>query len=358
MKEDKNLQTVVYGDGAAALGAIASLLLQNKKVLWITGQNTRLLPVLSVTEDGHGLQFLKAILTKYETDPGELKTDSFLREYRYKSFHEAAWMKGQTQEERASIRSELLCARERYMAPLFQTQFENLSFIEIFETLRKKLLNNAQLRHYKDCTINSIAYEKEKRITLVLSSGEEIFCDLVFVIDTEWIKLSKAIVKISGLESLKLRHSLGVVQLVLKHRRIMGEDLSESFYMHLNKETNEDIKKHTWGYFFSDGEKSLWSAVLEPEELEDNHEITKKIRKIKQALDRTFCSDPWLKDGEKYFTSTVCEEQVRLIENAFYEKGEPVVSPLCSQKLPGLVLLLEGYGVDPAFCQIERHFGS
>jgi hypothetical protein len=126
-----------------------------------------------------------------------------------------------------------------------------------------------------------------------------------------------------------------------------------------HKEAGEDVQRNVWGYFYAGGATSVWTLLIAPDEVEDNHEIAKKFRRLKQTVERMLAGAEWLSGksaGE--FMSTIAGERVRFEESLISGKGEPPVEPIV---LGRVGFLTDGYGPSHAAIQValllEREFG-
>ncbi len=291
----------VLGDSWATLRMIGDLLLQNFKVIWLTSASPRLLQVMPVVEEGPWLGEFEEWIQKFEIHPGPLEQGSYLREFKNKSFHELFLEKP-------------------------QVRFKDLDFYEIQQALREQFLKNKNLTRIEGSYLEDILTEVGGSSSLVLGSGEKVACDEIFISDAEWGRLSRVILKKGGVHLKKNQHPLGFIQLLFKHSKPIGEGMREAYFGALNKEAGEEESKEVFGYFFSQGTQSLWTLALSEKEIESNHEIGKKIKKMNQTINKMFDT----------FLSSIGEEQVRLVEPLFcYQE------PFYQTQIKSLVLLGE-----------------
>jgi hypothetical protein len=113
-----------------------------------------------------------------------------------------------------------------------------------------------------------------------------------------------------------------------------------------------------FGYFSADGKRSHWSVVLGRGEVEDNHEIAKKLRRMKQALEKMFTGSDWLPQGKADFVANVESEQVRFEDAIVFGEGEPAREPLTLPKAQGLQFITDGYGPSVAMEQVAKLAGE
>jgi hypothetical protein len=197
---------------------------------------------------------------------------------------------------------------------------------------------------------------REKVVAVILGSGEEIECERVIYAD-RWKSVPEIQGLPKGLAFLRKRDPMGVLQAIFTHETPMGVGLREGFFGSIHKEAGEDMDKHVWGYFSSDGRKSYWTLCLAGEEVEDNHMIAKKLRRMKTALEKMFTGDSWLPAGMTEFMANVREEQVRFEEAVLFAQGDSVLEPVQLPKMEGLSFLTDGYGASCAMHQVGHEFG-
>lgn len=118
--------------------------------------------------------------------------------------------------------------------------------------------------------------------------------------------------------------NLGVLQLELNHPERVGLGLDNSFCAPLTREAGEEHQRHVWGYFKNGGRSSLWTVLLNIEESEENREIAKKIRKIKQTLNKVFIGEPWVKNPKKEFCDELSGERVKFVDGGMLHFHKPL----------------------------------
>jgi hypothetical protein len=116
---------------------------------------------------------------------------------------------------------------------------------------------------------------------------------------------------------------LGALQVEFQHAEPIGAGVSEGFCAQLPKEAGDTSPaRHLWGGFSSDGRKSYWTVLLNLDELSDNHQITRRLRRLKQTLNKMFTGPEWLpaakaggRNGDSHlgFTDFVAGETLRLL---------------------------------------------
>ncbi len=348
---------VVVGDGWAALGAVGFLASSGLEVTWIGSAGARPLAPLACLERGPGIPILMELATKLEVNLGELRSGSFIREFRNKAFREPAWTKAPTPEARLEVKNEVLWAPERRMVGAFDSRFTQ-PFSEIEEEFRKKLMSEhfPNLREVRENPITGFKKNDDQIVSVILGSGDEIECSQVIYAD-RWSLLPTFEGLPRPLNFLRNRDPMGVLQASFVHRHPVITGVPESFFAALPRESGEKIERHVWGYFSSDGKRSTWTLCLTPEEVEDNHEIAKKFRRLKSTLDRIFSGSGLLPADQGSLTSTILEEQVRFNEEFIFAEGklDPLVQEV--KNTTGILFLTDAYGPSRSFEQVGAALG-
>ncbi len=133
----------------------------------------------------------------------------------------------------------------------------------------------------------------------------------------------------------------------------MAVDVQEGFFGAISREAGEETERHVWGYFTGDGMKSYWTICLSSDEAEDNHAIAKKLRRMKNSLDKMFTGTSWVPEGKADFLSNVRSEQVRFEDAILFSEGEDPREAITLDRLEGIYFLTDGYGPTSAFRQVD-----
>lgn len=353
---DFSASAVVIGEGWAALGAVGFLCGSGVSVVWLSGTGARMAPALPSLDSRHGNRGVEAwrrlaALCSEESESGEgmeSRSGVFLREFRNKAFREPTWMnqKGKDPEtlDRVEGLRERLWEGEWNLAPAFEARFDD-SIEEIEAKVRAYLLDGKFPGLQRREGIPVVGFETEKgRIhAVVLGSGEKIRCERVIYAD-RWseLPLLKGLPK--GMAFLRKHHPMGILQATFEHEVPVGAGLQEGFFGALHRESGEQLDKHVWGYFSSDGMRSFWTLALTPEEVEDNQAIGRKYRRMKSALNKMFTGSGWLPEGREEFMEVIRGEHVHFEESLLFSGDGRVEAPLTLSGLEGFSLLTDGYG--------------
>jgi hypothetical protein len=358
---EQNKPVIVIGDGWSALSASAWHAASGRQIIWITGPSSRVLPPLpslAISESGvsssGAVQALMALATRFSVDLGESQSGNFLREFKNKGFREPVWTGFDEIAERKQSLEESLWDPERALVNLYETRFE-LSLAEIEEQLRARLASAgfSNLRRIEGSRFSGVKIEAGRVQAVILDSGEEIACDSVIYAD-RWSALGKIQGLPKSLGFTRRRDPYGVLQATFTHSTAVGLGVLEGFYGAMTREAGEESDRHVWGYFSSDGMKSYWTICLSEDEVEDNHQIAKKLRRMKQTLEKMF--DKMVPQGG--FIANVCDEQVRFEESLIFGAGEAPTEPVTIPGVSNLHFLTDGYGPSCAFEQAGILFGA
>lgn len=338
---------LIIGDGGCALTTAAVLAKTDAQVTWVTAQGSRVLPPVT-TLSNEAAQFLSQICEDYGVEAGTFEPGQFVREFKNKSFREPEFEAGAWGPEGV-----FLCAEEGTLSKdLFHIESE----------LREKVLaefeaHPQRLKRITGNPIQEIKSENSRAISVVLGSGEELTFDHAVYAD-RW----SALPAIQGLPKpisfLKGRDSFGTIQATFQHNIALGEDLVETFYGAQTKEAGEEIYRNVLGYFTSTENKSVWTTFLTHEEGEDNHMIAKRLRKMKQALNKMFEARLSALGIQKTFSDTIADETVHFNEAGVFGSGEKVMAPIEHAKLLGMWFATDGYGMSSSMLQVKTLVGS
>ncbi len=349
----------VIGDGWAALASVGFLASSGVDVKWIVCRGARILSPLASLEWGPGVSVLNELALKLGVTCGDLQTGLWIREFRNKAFREPMWAKSPTPEDRLQVRNELLWEPERQVVGVFEARWDLMTPVEIEGEIRKGLVSGRFPHLSRVEGVPVVGFEKNGNdvVAVKLGSGESIECSQVVYAD-RWSHLPGLEGMPKGMSFLRNREAMGVLQASFTHDFPSGGGApASSYFAPLFRAPGKDIERHVWGHFSSDGKKSVWTLCLSPEEIEDNHEISKKLRRLKGTLDRMFQGSDLIPPGKLNFGATILEEQVRFEEEAFFTQGKALTEPLTMPEVVGLVILTDGYGSSRAFQQVGEMLG-
>jgi len=149
----------------------------------------------------------------------------------------------------------------------------------------------------------------------------------------------------------KANTAVSALQVVFHHAETLVQSLETGLVIPMNRDSGESFDRDVLGYFIEPN-RSVWTVFLQADEVEENHEIMKKLRKLKQSLNKAFDGPDFLPNGKKDFMSTVEKEQVRFESGFVVIEGEFKESANNSD----FVLLNDSFGLTHALEQIAKRF--
>ena len=342
----------VVGDGASALASAAVHAAAGWHVTWISGGGARILSPLPTMNAGECADALAWVSGQFGLKISRPERVSSLREFRNKSFREPSWRKMSSLEQReAELKDSLWIPEARFVA-LDEVRFGAMNLAEVEISLRTRVLELPNVVRHEGLPIEGMVRDDESnRWVVKFGSGEKIFADRVIYAD-RWSKLA-------GMEGLpkpipfnRSRNPSGLIQAVFRHNRPVGQSgLECGFFAALHKEAGEDTARNVLGYFFDSGMRSVWTTFLAQDEVEDNHLIAKKLRRMKQALEKLFVGPEWIGDGVDTILATLESEHVAFEESTVCHNGAAPEKCTRLPSMPGVIFLPDGYGPSVAWTQ-------
>jgi hypothetical protein len=360
MTRNSITHTIIIGEGWGALAAVGFLATNpansGETITWISGTGSRNLPPLPFLEAGRAAQGWSELLKRLMIIDEQPQTGHYLREFRNKSFSRAPWHKAPTFSDRIQVRDEMIWPSEARFTPAFEARFE-FSFGELEEKIREKIHTLENVKHLTGVPVTGFE-QSDDGISVILASGEKISGSRAIFAD-RWSSLI-------GMEGLPKGNALnrnrapfGLLQAEFRHSHAISEaSMQEAFYSLMHKDPGEEDARSVWGYFMDEGKRSIWSVTLAEDECEDNHSIAKKLRRIKQTLDRMFTGSEWLPENVKTFMDTVVSEQVRFEEACVFSKGDVLTEAQTLPKTPNLTFITDGFGPSASMLQVLSLLGS
>lgn len=334
---------IVVGNGWSALTTVGFLALQDKQVTWVTGSGAHIYSPLSILEP-QAAAALSDLLRQLEILDEEAQEGFYLREFRNKSFEKFKKQKIE----------ESIWAPEKRAIPLNEASF-SIDLATIEDKIRQKLATLTNIKKIAGVPVKGFDFNGDQAL-LLLASGESLPAEKIYYAD-RWSMLSsyegfpKSKNPARGLEP------MGVLQAQFTHSHpLVGADLQEVFTCVMHKDPGEEFMRSVFGYFSDEGKRSVWTVFLEANESEDNHTIAKKLRRLKQTLDRMFSTPEWLPTINgvmtKDFLSTIQHEQVTFEDNFIFASAFSKTSELPEGPIllgDELILLTDGFGPSVAF---------
>jgi len=347
-------KVIVIGDGWAALGCVGFLVTAGIEVVWLAGSGARLLAPTVALNHGPGAQVWWELAKNFQPEFSEPQAGIFVKEYRNHAFRDPAWSKAPSMDARKEVILESLWEPEqRWVGPL-EFRF-SIPLLDLEEQIRGELLSGRfpHLTRIEGLPVQSLLVENQCVTGVELGSGEKVLATQVIYAD-RWSLLSGIANVPRPLSFLRKRDPVGALQASFHHEPPLQGGILQSFFAPVHRESGDQLERHFWGYLSGDGKRSVWTLGLSNEEGEDNHEIAKKIRKLKSSLDRIFKGSDIIPSGHESFTSTLVREQFRFEEEALFTQGNPPEAPFEVASLGGILFMTDAYGPAQAMQQVGK----
>lgn len=319
----------VIGNSPAALLALRLLKDAEKPLLWIAGHSTQLDPVMPVVSAAAANEF-QSLYPSIRFQSGE-----WIREFKNKAFR------------LPSIAKEDLFASESYFLTEEQAWFTDLDFDSLRSEFSREL-NPVMI------PVREVEFAQEKVVAVSFADGTRTEVDGLIFCDRPGVLAQIESLQKRSAFTARGRFPVGLLQAVFDHSQLGPSALSgECFATALTREAGETRDRHAFGYFTHGGRRSVWTVILTSEESEDHHFAGKRIRRLKQALDRMFQGEAWLPAGLDAFSEAIEREQIRFLEDGVFSAG---FQPLAFEQIAplgkgGLLFFTDAYGMSSMLSQ-------
>lgn len=342
---NSNAPVIVFGDGSSSVYLIHQLLRRGDRIIWVEGSGSKLLPVMPQVQSEQALGILADAAESAGISHSRRVEKGFChRVFRSKAFKLPLWKKSVEQ----TWAPELLQLGDQ------ELRVEGMDPILIEESLRTSFEGNPQVTRVQNAPV--IEFEvQEAGGKIQFANGlltefkQFYFCDDLSALKS-FPKL-QTIFK-NQMKGIRPGARVGALQVVFHHSTPLKQFLNQGLVIPMNRESGEAFDRNVLGYFV-EPTRSVWTVYLQPSECEENHEIMKKLRKLKQSLNRAFESPEFLPEGKADFIATVEREQVRFEEHALWTGG----SLEQSASNPDFTLFSDAFGLTPALARLAVHFG-
>ena len=305
---------VVIGEGYAALALVAALSNRGERVTWVSGTGVAPvppLPTLEASDGGHA--WAKLFLASGVID--ELpKEGAFLREYHKNAFHAPEWQRGENDADRRALHDEQLWEGERTLIPFDELAFDR-AVPDLEGALRERVLQSVLVRKSSAKRITEVVTGDDGTARVAFGDGESIRAKWIAYADTP-----ESAFDIPGLpkftSALRGKRRQSLLQVMARHPALASDFSVSGFFGPTNREAGETSARLVFGGFFEEGTRSIWNLLIAEGEAEDNQMIAKKLRRMKQGLDKLFGGPGLLAVEGKAFTETWTAESVRFLENS------------------------------------------
>lgn len=386
-----NYDLVVLGNSWSAVLEVSNNLIKGRKILWCLGDAPEFLPALPILSRESEPEWTRVFSNFEILDPSEttVSASHFPRIYRNKAFTplfpdvESV----SNTEKRQEIDAQLWGAEPMWLGataaqgasvPYRILVGQNYSFYFLYRELVSKLHRLAadSVKGRKKGNVDALEKNpawgtleiqeklpQEMHYQMISESPSEKETDgwkwkLKFQEQEEEVDADLLIVCESSLERLKTRYpglapykksvlrmkkeEFAVLQVEFSHQLPESFEIPEvGLIAPMTKDAGEEKARHVWGGFFLDKNestfegksetrptvKSVWSVMLTAEEGTGAEEVAKRLRKLKQTLNRTVGKSDWfLMNAEPIeaasaegFSRTIVKESVRFDSGALVE---------------------------------------
>ncbi|NDG84288.1 MAG: hypothetical protein EBX52_04525 [Proteobacteria bacterium] len=342
---NSNAPVIVFGEGSSAIFLLSELIERNENVFWVDGAGATLLPVQPQVKSELALGILakNARNLGFQTG-GSIEKGLCHRVYRSKAFKPSNWKKMEAE----------TWAPELFFLGADECRVEDLNPALIQESLRERLLTHPLVTRIENTPVIEFEiFPTGGKIQFAGGAMTE-FRQLYFCDDFAALKAFPKLSTIfkNQMKNIRPASRFGAIQVVFHHSAPIRQVLNRGLVIPMNRDSGETFDRDVLGYFV-EPTRSVWTVFLEPSECEENHEIMKKLRKLKQSLNRAFEGPEFLPEGKKDFLSTIEKEVVRFEESFLYTEGELRTSA----SNPDFVLLTDSLGYSKGLERIALHFG-
>ena len=346
---------LVFGEGSAAVFLIAQLLKHNESIIWVKDSGAQVWPVMPYVKSelalGALLDSRQALTSEVFASPIEKGTAH--RVFRNKGFKMPAWKRSSNLETQQQAFEELVWTPEQAYLGVTELRIAGMSTMKIEQELRIALEINPMVKKVEMAPVVEFeVFEHGGKVQFsngIITEFKQLFyCGLLSEL--------KAIPKLATVLKHQMARALtktaaSALQVVFQHSEPLAQSLETGLVIPMNRDSGETFDRDVLGYF-AEPTRSVWTVFLQSDEIEENHEIMKKLRKMKQSLNKAFDSPDFLPPGKKDFMSTVEKEQFRFEEGFLVTEGEYKQSTANAD----FVLLNDAFGLTYALEQIALRF--
>ncbi len=346
---------LVIGDGLSAVSSVLSWVRLGYRVNWIPGSRITMTHPMNAMAQGTGSSFFGGLLLSLGLVDRLPEEGSFIREFRKSNFVPADWIKKSTDEERTAIRDEYFVDGERVLTPIHEVSFGQ-SWCDLEDEMRILALASPLVRYLSHAVVSSVSFD-ESGVLVNLSDDAPIRA--THLLGCDRVSALSAIEGLGKTTSLfRSRRTHSVLQLFLKHSSFQNASITSAFFAPLHREAGEVQARNLLGSFFNEGRESVWTVVLPEGEGEDNAAIAKRLRRMKQSLDKMFSASEHLPEGKTTFLDIIENEQVRFLENEIYSSGSDVREAVSLPREKRYVVFSSACGFESLGAQLDRFFSA
>jgi hypothetical protein len=346
---------LVFGDGSASVFLISQLLKKQESVIWVKDAGSQIWPVMPHVKSELALGALLDCYQFVSNDvfANPIEKGTAHRVFRNKGFKMPAWKKSSHADAQQKAFEELVWEPEQSYLGVNEFRITGLSTMKIEEELRSAFDSHPLLKKIELAPV--VEFE-------VFEHGGKVQFSNGFITEFKQLYYSGSLSEIKMIPKLAsvLKHQIGkarsnsavsALQVVFQHDEPLLQTIENGLVIPMNRDAGESFDRDVLG-FFPDPNRSVWTVFLQADEIEENHEIMKKLRKLKQSLNKAFDEQGFIPSGKKDFMSTVIKEQVRFEPGFIVFEGNFNESTNNSD----FVLLNDSLGITYALEQIAKRF--
>jgi hypothetical protein len=349
------LPTLVFGEGSASVFLISQLLKHHQKVVWVQDSGSQIWPVMPYVKSELALG---AMLDTYQMVSNEvfahpMEKGIAHRVFRNKGFKLPVWKRTANLESQQQAFEELVWTPEQTAIGVTEIRVAGLSPMKIEESLREAMDAHPNLTKVEMAPVVDLEVMNPGG-KIHFSNGTAIeFHQLYYCGPLSDLRSNPKLSNLLKYQVGKAKASTAVsaLQVVFHHSEPLLQSLETGLVIPMNRDSGETFDRDVIGYFV-EPTRSVWTVFLQADEVEENHEIMKKLRKLKQSLNKAFDGQDFLPLGKKDFMATVDKEQVR------FEPGYVVIEGEFKQTANNadFILLNDSFGLTAALEQIANRF--
>ena len=346
---------LVFGEGSAAVFLIAQLLKHNESIVWVKDSGSQVWPVMPYVKSELALG---ALIDSHQTITNEVFSNSIEkgtahRVFRNKGFKMPSWKRSSNLTNQQQAFEEMVWTPEQSYLGVTELRVAGLSTMKIEQDLRAAieihpLVKKIEMAPVVEFEVFDHGGKVQFSNGIITEFKQLFYCGPLAEL--------KAIPKLSTVlkhqvSKAKANSAVSALQVMFQHSEPLLQSIETGLVIPMNRDSGETFDRDVLGYF-AEPNRSIWTVFLQADEIEENHEIMKKLRKLKQSLNKAFDSPDFLPQGKKDFMSTVEKEQVRFEAGFLVIEGEYKPSTANSD----YVLLNDSFGLTYALEQIAHRF--
>jgi hypothetical protein len=344
---NSNAPILVYGEGSSSVFLIHELIKRNERVVWVAGSNAPILPLMPHMKSEKALSALTSAADSLAMSYGNKIERGFChRVFKNKAFKLSNWKKASEQ----TWLPEHSCLGED------ECRMEGLNPVLIEEKLRASFDTHPLITRVERAPVLEFEIFEEGGKIQFANGMLTAFKRFYFCDDPAALKAFPKLQTVfkNRMKGIRPSSRVGALQVVFHHSVPLKQGITNGLVIPMNRESGETFDRDVLGYFV-EPTRSIWTVFLNPSECEENHEIMKKLRKLKQSLNRAFEGPEFLPEGKKDFLSTIEREQVRFEESALFTEGD--LDSGTGTGNADFILFMDSLGQTKAMEQVANHFG-